>query len=83
VPAPYACLQEDLILPHHYTFHELIQNKARGKSGPLFEFGVHEDVRIVNDASGAPGGGGRRGSALRCAIPPGWCMRLQACAGRG
>ncbi len=25
--------------------------KARGKSGPLFSFDVHDDVRIVNDAS--------------------------------
>ena len=31
--------QEDLILPHHHTFYELIINKARGKSGPLFDFG--------------------------------------------
>ena len=26
-------------------------NKARGKSGPLFDFGVSDDVRMVNDAS--------------------------------
>eukprot|EP00960_Hanusia_phi_P040468 754455-Hanusia_phi.AAC.2 len=26
------------------------QTKARGKSGPLFHFDVHEDVRTVNDA---------------------------------
>jgi len=32
-------IKEDLILPHHYTFYELIINKARGKSGPLFDFG--------------------------------------------
>lgn len=25
--------------------------QARGKSGPLFHFDVHEDVRLVNDAS--------------------------------
>lgn len=25
--------------------------QARGKSGPLFDFGVHEDLRVVNDAS--------------------------------
>jgi protein FAM50 len=25
--------------------------QARGKSGPLFDFGVHEDIRVVNDAS--------------------------------
>mmetsp|Transcript_27537 Transcript_27537/g.60236 ORF Transcript_27537/g.60236 Transcript_27537/m.60236 type:complete len:251 (-) Transcript_27537:732-1484(-) len=44
-------IKEDLILPQHFTFYELIINKARGKSGPLFDFGVHEDVRVVNDAS--------------------------------
>ena len=26
-------------------------NKARGKSGPLFSFDVHEDVRVISDAS--------------------------------
>ena len=26
-------------------------NKARGKSGPLFSFDVHEDVRLIGDAS--------------------------------
>ena len=43
-------IKEDLILPHHLTFHELIVNKARGKSGPLFDFGVTEDVRLKADA---------------------------------
>lgn len=38
-------------MPQHFTFYELIKTKARGKSGPLFEFGVVEDIRIVNDAS--------------------------------
>ncbi|KAF5842122.1 XAP5, circadian clock regulator-domain-containing protein [Dunaliella salina] len=44
-------VKEDIILPHHYTFYDLIASKARGKSGPLFDFGVHEDIRVVNDAS--------------------------------
>jgi protein FAM50 len=44
-------VQEDLILPHHYTFYELIVNKARGKSGPLFDFGVKDDIRLLGDAS--------------------------------
>ncbi|QDZ17841.1 XAP5 circadian clock regulator [Chloropicon primus] len=43
-------IKEDLILPQHMTFHELIVNKARGKSGPLFDFGVTEDVRLKQDA---------------------------------
>jgi len=43
-------IKEDLIIPHHYTFHDLIVTKARGKSGPLFCFDVHEDVRLLGDA---------------------------------
>lgn len=44
-------VKEDIILPHHYTFYDLIVTKARGKSGPLFIFEAYEDVRIQNDAS--------------------------------
>jgi len=43
-------IKEDLIMPHSVTFYELIVSKARGKSGPLFQFDVHDDVRMVNDA---------------------------------
>jgi protein FAM50 len=43
-------IKEDLIIPHHYTFYDLIVTKARGKSGPLFHFDVHDDIRMVNDA---------------------------------
>ncbi|OAQ28929.1 XAP5-domain-containing protein [Linnemannia elongata AG-77] len=43
-------VKEDLIIPHHYTFYDFIINKARGKSGPLFSFDVHEDIRLTNDA---------------------------------
>ena len=28
------------------TFYDLIATKARGKSGPLFHFDVHDDVRV-------------------------------------
>jgi hypothetical protein len=34
-----------------YTFYDLIITKARGKSGPLFSWDVHEDVRVLADAS--------------------------------
>ncbi|KAI8081939.1 XAP5 protein [Gilbertella persicaria] len=44
-------VKEDLIIPHHFTFYDFIINKARGKSGPLFNFDVHEDIRFVNDAT--------------------------------
>eukprot|EP00123_Amoebidium_parasiticum_P019493 comp26044_c0_seq1/m.47072 comp26044_c0_seq1/g.47072 ORF comp26044_c0_seq1/g.47072 comp26044_c0_seq1/m.47072 type:complete len:336 (-) comp26044_c0_seq1:15-1022(-) len=44
-------IKEDLIIPHHYTFYDFILNKARGKSGPLFKFDVHDDVRLLSDAT--------------------------------
>jgi len=44
-------IKEDLIIPHHYTFYDFIVSKARGKSGPLFSFDVHEDVRLTHDAT--------------------------------
>ena len=43
-------VKEDLIIPNQHSFYELIINKARGKSGPLFHFDVHEDIRLQNDA---------------------------------
>ena len=42
-------IKEDLIIPHHYTFYDFIVTKARGKSGPLFNFDVHEDIRLTGD----------------------------------
>jgi protein FAM50 len=39
-------VKEDLIIPQDLTFYDLIATKARGKSGPLFHFDVHDDVRI-------------------------------------
>lgn len=42
-------VKEDVIIPHHYTFYDFIINKARGKSGPLFHFDVHDDVRLIGD----------------------------------
>lgn len=44
-------IKEDLIIPHHYSFYDLILTKARGKSGPLFKFDVHDDVRMLADAT--------------------------------
>lgn len=44
-------VKEDLIIPHSYTFYDFIVNRARGKSGPLFSFDVHEDVRLLADAT--------------------------------
>ncbi|XP_054163189.1 protein FAM50 homolog [Oppia nitens] len=42
-------IKEDLIIPQHYTFYDFIVTKARGKSGPLFAFDVHEDIRLMGD----------------------------------
>lgn len=39
-------VKEDLILPQDLTFYDLIATKARGKSGPLFHFDVHDDLRV-------------------------------------
>lgn len=44
-------VKEDLIIPQHHTFYDFIVNKARGKSGPLFNFDVHDDVRLLADAT--------------------------------
>ncbi|GAA5870847.1 hypothetical protein JCM16303_001606 [Sporobolomyces ruberrimus] len=44
-------IKEDLIIPHHYTFYDFIVNKYRGKSGPMFNFDVHEDIRLTHDAA--------------------------------
>lgn len=35
-------VKEDIILPQTITFYDLIVNKAQGKSGPLFQFDLHE-----------------------------------------
>jgi len=43
-------IKEDLIIPHNVSFYDLIVTKARGKSGPLFHFDVHDDVRLTMDA---------------------------------
>lgn len=44
-------VKEDLIIPHNITFYELIKEKARGKSGPLFHFDVHDDIRMNGNDS--------------------------------
>nr|XP_037844774.1 protein FAM50A isoform X1 [Chlorocebus sabaeus] len=35
----------------HHSFYDFIVTKARGKSGPLFNFDVHDDVRLLSDAT--------------------------------
>lgn len=42
-------IKEDLIIPANVSFYDLIKNKARGKSGPLFNFDVHDDIRLRGD----------------------------------
>jgi hypothetical protein len=42
-------VKEDVIIPHTISFYDLIEAKARGKSGPLFQFDVHDDIRLVSD----------------------------------
>ena len=43
-------VKEDMIIPHTITFYDLIMTRARGKTGPLFFFDVHEDLRLQSDA---------------------------------
>eukprot|EP00891_Asterochloris_glomerata_P009414 jgi/Astpho2/9414/Aster-01676 len=42
-------VKEDLVLPHNISFYDLILTKARGKTGPLFNFDVHEELRANAD----------------------------------
>ena len=44
-------VKEDLIIPQTNTFYDFIVSRARGKSGPLFNFDVKEDVRLAYDAT--------------------------------
>jgi len=51
-------VKEDLMIPHNISFYDLIKEKAKGKSGPLFHFDVHDDmkasdVRVQKDDSHA------------------------------
>ncbi|KAK4702847.1 protein FAM50, partial [Phenoliferia sp. Uapishka_3] len=43
-------IKEDLIIPHSAA-DDFIINKYRGKSGPMFNFDVHDDVRLIADAT--------------------------------
>ena len=44
-------VKEDLIIPQTNTFYDFIVSRARGKTGPLFNFDVREDVRLKYDAT--------------------------------
>ena len=45
-PEDLMYVKEDIMLPGDITFYDLIMTKARGKSGPLFSFDVHDDIRM-------------------------------------
>ena len=88
-------VKEDVILPQNITFYDLIVNKAMGKSGPLFQFDLHEhavasfDPRVKSQDShagvgGATVDGGPRGfAALRsgrdCELRGPWAATGHAC----
>lgn len=42
-------VKEDLIVPHHLSFYDLIENRVRGKTGPLFSFDVRDNLCIAVD----------------------------------
>ena len=44
-------VKEDLIIPQTNTFYDFIVSRAKGKTGPLFNFDVREDVRLKYDAT--------------------------------
>lgn len=50
-PESLMFVKEDLIIPQHYSFYDFVVMKARGKSGPLFNFDVVQDIRLVADAN--------------------------------
>eukprot|EP01090_Pellita_catalonica_P021770 TRINITY_DN8242_c0_g1_i1.p1 TRINITY_DN8242_c0_g1~~TRINITY_DN8242_c0_g1_i1.p1 ORF type:complete len:215 (+),score=41.15 TRINITY_DN8242_c0_g1_i1:129-773(+) len=51
LPEHLLFVKEDVIIPHDQSFYDLIVTKAKGKSGPLWNWDVHEDVRILSDAT--------------------------------
>jgi len=44
-------VKEDIIIPQTNTFYDFMIAKARGKSGPLFNYDVLDDTRLMQDAS--------------------------------
>ncbi|CAG9467118.1 unnamed protein product [Pedinophyceae sp. YPF-701] len=47
-------VKEDYIMPHDVTFHDLIENKVQGRSGPLFAFNAsNEGARAADVAAAA------------------------------
>jgi protein FAM50 len=42
-------VKEDMIIPQHFSFYDLIISKAKGKTGPLFKFAAEEQVHVVED----------------------------------
>ena len=45
-------VKEDMIIPQHFTFYELITTRARAANGaPLFRFDVQEDIRLLQGSS--------------------------------
>lgn len=48
-PSSLMYVKEDIIMPQNITFYELIVNRAMGKSGPLFQFDLHEHAAVNFD----------------------------------
>lgn len=66
-------VKEDLVIPHHLSFYDLIVSRAKGKTGPLFVFDVEEDVRLYADTrvqkeEVSRGGMGGEGEASRASV---------------
>jgi len=44
--ASLTCPPPPVVPPQSATFYDFIVNKSKGKSGPLFHFDVHDDIRM-------------------------------------
>jgi len=44
-------VKKDLIIPHQLTFYELILSKIKGKTGPLFDFRIKEEIGLGHNSS--------------------------------
>uniref|UniRef100_G3TZ60 Family with sequence similarity 50 member A n=1 Tax=Loxodonta africana TaxID=9785 RepID=G3TZ60_LOXAF len=44
-------IKEDLIIPHHHSFYDFIGDSPSALQGRSFNFDVHDDVRLLSDAT--------------------------------
>lgn len=42
-------VKEDVIIPSHYTFYDIIATKATSKTGPIWDFSVSIETKSASD----------------------------------